>query len=55
MNAHAHSVAVRGVSDLYIIEVAAKSSILCCLDDNAIWISSVDRNRACVAGEDERC
>lgn len=54
MDGHGHSAAALAVIDRYIFEVAAKASILCRPDDNATRASSIDRNSACVTGEDER-
>ena len=54
MDSHVHSAATLTVVDLYIIEVSSKAGILFGLDDNTIGASSIDCNRAPVAGENER-
>ena len=55
MDCHVQCDASLAVSDLYIIEVASEASILCRLDDDALYASSgSDGNRACLAVELER-
>ncbi len=49
-----YCVAVLAVIDLYSIEVPSEIGILFCLDNNAIGTSTIDGNRACIAGEHER-
>ena len=54
MSSNVHRVAVLAVIDLYVIEISSEAGVLSGLDDNAIGASSIDINRACIAGEYER-